>query len=57
MNTDIERRALAARDTPLAFIDLRKIVKGFPRGIPTTEAAMINADFLAFILKSKAASA
>jgi non-heme chloroperoxidase len=34
-----------------------KTYKGFPHGMPTTEAATINADLLAFITKSKEASA
>jgi non-heme chloroperoxidase len=70
MNTDMQRRALAARDAHLALIDdagplsakllkngTLKTYKGFPHGMPTTEAATINADLLAFIMKSKEASA
>jgi non-heme chloroperoxidase len=34
-----------------------KTYKGFPHGMPTTEAPTINADLLAFITKSKEASA
>ena len=34
-----------------------KTYKGFPHGMPTTEAATINADLLAFITKGKEASA
>jgi non-heme chloroperoxidase len=34
-----------------------KIYKGFPHGMPTTEAATINADLLEFLRKSKQAAA
>jgi non-heme chloroperoxidase len=70
MESDMQRRALAARDAHLALIDdagplsakllkngTLKTYKGFPHGMPTTEAATINADLLAFIMKSKEASA
>jgi non-heme chloroperoxidase len=70
MESDMQRRGLAARDAHLALIDdagplsakllkngTLKTYKGFPHGMPTTEAATINADLLAFIMKSKEASA
>jgi hypothetical protein len=45
----IRRRAL--RSKPRDSLFGRATLKGFPHGMPTTEAATINADLLAFIKK------